>query len=192
MRRRPRRAVRGCRRDRSTPGTARPRRGPVRRARRRCHPKHASRLPDARIEHLAAMHHVAPRTLQRLFRRYVGVGPKWVLKRVRIHEAADQLTAGSPPRWTELALDLGATTTRTSSATSGSSSDAHRPNTPPRRPGHGRTRTSLRGAKARRAPRRRPVAPRTAGCSHRSGSHAGFRMGAVMPEEGLEPPTRGL
>src|SRR5215208_7243341 len=63
--------------------------------------------PDARVEHLAAMHHVAPRTVQRLFRRYVGVGPKWVLKRLRIHEAADQLTAASPPRWTELALDLG-------------------------------------------------------------------------------------
>ena len=63
--------------------------------------------PDARVEHLAAMHHVAPRTLQRLFRRYVGVGPKWVLKRLRIHRAAERLTATSPPRWTELALELG-------------------------------------------------------------------------------------
>jgi AraC-like DNA-binding protein len=63
--------------------------------------------PHARVEHLAAMHHVAPRTLQRLFRRYVGVGPKWVLKRLRIHQAAEQLTATSPPAWTELALDLG-------------------------------------------------------------------------------------
>jgi AraC-like DNA-binding protein len=63
--------------------------------------------PNTRVEHLAAMHHVAPRTLQRLFRRYVGVGPKWVLKRLRIHQAAEQLTATSPPPWTELALDLG-------------------------------------------------------------------------------------
>jgi AraC-like DNA-binding protein len=63
--------------------------------------------PDARVEHLASMHHVAPRTLQRLFRRYVGVGPKWVLRRLRIHQAAEQLTATSAPRWTELALDLG-------------------------------------------------------------------------------------
>ena len=53
------------------------------------------------------MHHVPPRTLQRLFRRYVGVGPKWVLKRLRIHRAAERLTATSPPRWTELALELG-------------------------------------------------------------------------------------
>jgi AraC-like DNA-binding protein len=63
--------------------------------------------PNTRVEPLAAMHHVAPRTLQRLFRRYVGVGPKWVLKRLRIHQAAEQLTATSPPPWTELALDLG-------------------------------------------------------------------------------------
>jgi AraC-like DNA-binding protein len=54
--------------------------------------------PNTRVEHLAAMHHV---------RRYVGVGPKWVLKRLRIHQAAEQLTATSPPAWTELALDLG-------------------------------------------------------------------------------------
>jgi AraC-like DNA-binding protein len=63
--------------------------------------------PNTRVEHVAAMHHVAPRTLQRLFRRYVGVGPKWVLKRLRIHRAAERLTATSPPRWIELALELG-------------------------------------------------------------------------------------
>jgi AraC-like DNA-binding protein len=63
--------------------------------------------PDVRIEELARMHNIAPRTLQRLFRRYVGVGPKWVLKRLRIHQAAERLTAANRPEWTELALDLG-------------------------------------------------------------------------------------
>ena len=63
--------------------------------------------PNTHVEHLAAMHHVAPHTLQRLFRSYVGVGPKWVPKRLRIHPAAEQLTATSPPPWTDLALDLG-------------------------------------------------------------------------------------
>jgi AraC-like DNA-binding protein len=63
--------------------------------------------PDVRVEDLARMHNIAPRTLQRLFRRYVGVGPKWVLKRLRIHQAAERLTAANPPGWTELALDLG-------------------------------------------------------------------------------------
>ena len=63
--------------------------------------------PDARVEHLAALHHVAPRTLQRLFRRYVGVGPKWALKRLRIHQATAQLAGINPPEWTEFALRLG-------------------------------------------------------------------------------------
>jgi AraC-like DNA-binding protein len=63
--------------------------------------------PDVRVEQLAALHHVAPRTLQRLFRRYVGVGPKWTLKRLRIHQATEQLTGINPKEWTELALSLG-------------------------------------------------------------------------------------
>jgi AraC-like DNA-binding protein len=63
--------------------------------------------PTARVEELAILHHLAPRTLQRLFRRYVGVGPKWVLKRLRIHLATERLNATHPPSWTDLALDLG-------------------------------------------------------------------------------------
>lgn len=63
--------------------------------------------PDVRVEEIAALHHIAPRTLQRLFRRYVGVSPKWVLKRLRIHLAIERLTALHPPTWTDLALDLG-------------------------------------------------------------------------------------
>lgn len=34
---------------------------------------------------------VAPRALQRLFRDYVGVGPKWVVRRFRLQEAAELL-----------------------------------------------------------------------------------------------------
>lgn len=63
--------------------------------------------PDIRVEDLAATHHLAPRTLQRLFRRYVGVSPKWVLKRLRIHKAVERLASAASPAWTELALDLG-------------------------------------------------------------------------------------
>ena len=62
---------------------------------------------SVRVEDVAAAHHLTPRTLQRLFRRYVGVGPKWVLKRLRIHRAAEALNGPEPPAWTELALDLG-------------------------------------------------------------------------------------
>lgn len=50
---------------------------------------------------------VSKRTLQRLFRRYVGVGPKWVIQRYRLQEAADRLADGEDADWTQMALDLG-------------------------------------------------------------------------------------
>ena len=50
---------------------------------------------------------LSPRTLQRLFREYVGVGPKWVIKRCRLHEAVERLAAGEPADWARLARELG-------------------------------------------------------------------------------------
>lgn len=47
------------------------------------------------------------RSLQRRFRHYVGVSPKWVLRRYRLHEAAEQLKAESPPSLATLAASLG-------------------------------------------------------------------------------------
>lgn len=41
----------------------------------------------SRVEDVAARHGLTVRGLQRLFRRYVGVGPKWVLNRYRLHDA---------------------------------------------------------------------------------------------------------
>ncbi len=46
------------------------------------------------------------RTLQRLFARYVGVSPKWVIQRYRLHEAAEQLVADAAGQ-AALALQLG-------------------------------------------------------------------------------------
>jgi AraC-like DNA-binding protein len=63
--------------------------------------------PGSTVDELARRHAVSTRTLQRLFRRHVGVGPKWVLRRYRLHEAAEQLAAGERRDWTSLALDLG-------------------------------------------------------------------------------------
>lgn len=51
--------------------------------------------------------HLSKRTLQRLFERYVGVGPKWVIRRYRLHEAADRLAANEPVDLPTMALDLG-------------------------------------------------------------------------------------
>jgi AraC-like DNA-binding protein len=62
---------------------------------------------DATVAGLAARHGVAPRTLQRLFRRYVGVGPKWVLQRYRMHEAAERMLVDPDIDLARLALDLG-------------------------------------------------------------------------------------
>lgn len=47
------------------------------------------------------------RTLQRLFHDYVGVSPKWVIQRYRLHEAMEQLEAGQPVDLPALALSLG-------------------------------------------------------------------------------------
>ncbi len=47
------------------------------------------------------------RTLQRLFSQYVGVSPKWVIQRYRIHEVAERLASDKSADLTSLALELG-------------------------------------------------------------------------------------
>jgi AraC-like DNA-binding protein len=65
------------------------------------------RSPDARIPDIARDHAVSPRTLQRAFRETVGVSPKWVLSRYRLHVAAERLAADPEPDLAALALELG-------------------------------------------------------------------------------------
>jgi AraC-like DNA-binding protein len=55
----------------------------------------------------AQRHAMSGSTLQRLFRDYVGVTPKWVLKRYRVHEAAERIAAGESTDLARLAADLG-------------------------------------------------------------------------------------
>jgi len=47
------------------------------------------------------------RSLQRLFSEYVGVSPKWVIQRYRLHDAMERLEAGQPVDLPGLALALG-------------------------------------------------------------------------------------
>ena len=47
------------------------------------------------------------RWLQRVFQRYVGVSPKWVIQRFRMHEAAERLKAGAFVSLASLAQELG-------------------------------------------------------------------------------------
>jgi|SRR4051812_34360979 AraC-like DNA-binding protein len=60
-----------------------------------------------RVEEVSARFGIRPRTLQRLFQRYVGVSPKWVLRRYRLHEAAARLAEGTDTSWADVAVELG-------------------------------------------------------------------------------------
>jgi AraC-like DNA-binding protein len=67
----------------------------------------ATAPPGARVADIAASQGVSVRTVQRLFSDDVGVGPKWVLQRYRLHEALAQLHADSDTDWAQFALGLG-------------------------------------------------------------------------------------
>ncbi|MFS8099241.1 helix-turn-helix domain-containing protein [Lentzea alba] len=58
-----------------------------------------------RVSDFARAEGVAVRTMQRLFADYVGVSPKWVILRYRIHEALER--AEEDVEWARLAADLG-------------------------------------------------------------------------------------
>lgn len=60
-----------------------------------------------KVDDLVSRLHLNKRTLQRLFNQYVGVSPKWVIKRYRLHEAAEQLAGSNVIDWPRLALELG-------------------------------------------------------------------------------------
>lgn len=59
------------------------------------------------VDQLTGLFDMSKRTLQRLFRTYVGVSPKWIVKRFRLHEAAAVLADGEVTDWTHLAVELG-------------------------------------------------------------------------------------
>ncbi|MFD0348786.1 helix-turn-helix domain-containing protein [Kitasatospora aburaviensis] len=64
--------------------------------------------PDLhRVDRLAAEFGLTVRQLQRLFAEYVGAPPKWVLRRARLHEAAERADRGATVDWAALAADLG-------------------------------------------------------------------------------------
>ncbi|MGI5125844.1 helix-turn-helix domain-containing protein [Pseudonocardia sp. CA-107938] len=60
-----------------------------------------------RVEEVAERFGIPMRSLQRLFARYVGVSPKWVLRRYRLHEAAARLAEDHDRPWAEVAAELG-------------------------------------------------------------------------------------
>jgi AraC-like DNA-binding protein len=60
-----------------------------------------------KVEDLVDRYGLSKRMLQRLFAKYVGVSPKWVIQRYRLHEAAEQLASGGSVNQSTLALNLG-------------------------------------------------------------------------------------
>jgi len=64
--------------------------------------------PDIKtVEGLADCSGLSKRSLQRLFSEYVGVSPKWVIRRYRLHELVERLNSGEELNWADLALELG-------------------------------------------------------------------------------------
>lgn len=72
-----------------------------------------------RVEDVASLAGRSPRTLQRIFSEYVGVSPKWVIRRYRLLDAAEHLANGETVDWPALALAR-ASTRRTSAGLPGS------------------------------------------------------------------------
>ncbi|KIL39713.1 hypothetical protein SD70_18325 [Gordoniibacillus kamchatkensis] len=60
-----------------------------------------------KVDDVAARLGIGIRSLQRLFSRYVGVSPKWVIQRYRLQEAAELMEKGVVPDWSVLSHDLG-------------------------------------------------------------------------------------
>ncbi|MDP3749545.1 MAG: helix-turn-helix domain-containing protein [Phenylobacterium sp.] len=60
-----------------------------------------------RVDDLAALSGLSKRGLQRLFNQYIGISPKWMIQRYRLHEALDELAGHEAPNWAQFALGLG-------------------------------------------------------------------------------------
>ncbi|MED4782482.1 helix-turn-helix transcriptional regulator [Brevibacillus choshinensis] len=60
-----------------------------------------------RVEDAVRLTGMNKRTMQRLFDRYVGVSPKSVIKRYRLHEAAMRIDLGEVADWLDLSTELG-------------------------------------------------------------------------------------
>jgi len=72
-----------------------------------------------RVDALASGLGTSVRSLQRLFAKHVGVGPKWVIRRYRLHEVTERMPRAHRSRGPRSRPTSATRTKRTSSATSG-------------------------------------------------------------------------
>jgi AraC-like DNA-binding protein len=61
----------------------------------------------ARAADLARTAGISVRSLHRLFERHVGVGPKWIVRRSRVQEAAERGARGETVDWAGIAQEIG-------------------------------------------------------------------------------------
>jgi AraC-like DNA-binding protein len=59
------------------------------------------------VDDLVRVSGINKRSLQRIFNEYVGVSPKWVIRRYRLHELIEKFNSGITVDLSQLALDLG-------------------------------------------------------------------------------------
>jgi len=59
------------------------------------------------VEQISKLFSINQRNLQRLFHKYVGVSPKWVVQRFRIQEVAERIEKDQTLPYAEIALELG-------------------------------------------------------------------------------------
>ncbi|MCH7232680.1 helix-turn-helix domain-containing protein [Glycomyces sp. L485] len=60
-----------------------------------------------RADQVAERFAMSPKAIQRLFQFYVGLGPKWLIRRYRMHDAAERLAADPTVDLARLAAELG-------------------------------------------------------------------------------------
>ncbi len=60
-----------------------------------------------KVEQIGQEFGMGVRMIQRLFGEYVGVSPKWVIQRYRLHEAVAQIASATTVDWVDFALNLG-------------------------------------------------------------------------------------
>ncbi|MGE0791344.1 MAG: DUF6597 domain-containing transcriptional factor [Sandaracinaceae bacterium] len=60
-----------------------------------------------RVDDLARIDGGSVRQLQRDFKQVVGIGPKWVIRRARVQDAAERVANGERVDWARTAQDLG-------------------------------------------------------------------------------------
>lgn len=69
--------------------------------------KIAAKPEMTRVDELARDLGTSVRQLQRLFAEHVGIGPKWVIRRYRLHEVTERLAKSAEIDWASLAAELG-------------------------------------------------------------------------------------